>query len=142
MRLTEDDIETAAERARESLAQSSRSPVLLTEADLPAVDAALAEASRFRDALPDEIHEGFVRDFGCYVLEIGRRAHGGRYAWLEASDEPVLIVGEPTRHIAIATWSKLRGRLDGDNADSVAFLYRGFVEQVLHAPAGVPTIFV
>ncbi len=142
MRLSVDDIEAAAGRATRSLAQCSRSDAPLTEADLPAVDAALDDASRFRDALPADVKEGLVRDFGCLVLELGRRAHGGRYAWLDASAEPVLVVGEPSRHIAIATWGKVRGRLDGDTADSVTFLYGGWVEQVLNAPTGARRLFV
>lgn len=142
MRLSLNDIEVAARRAAESLHKRSGSAATFTEADLHAIDAALTEASRYKDALPDDVQDDLVRDFGCLTLEIGRRAHGGRYAWLDESAEPVLIIGEPTRHIAIAAWGTVRGRLDGDAANSVTFLYRGFADQVRSAPAGTQKLFI
>lgn len=129
------EIALAAARAVQLLADSGRE-VDYSEASLDLVEEALAEAAEFRSELSAEVLDGLVRDFGAYVLEVGRRSHGGRYAWLERSQEPVLVTGEPDRHIALAAWEKVRGRLGGDAADHIPFHYAGFCERVASASIG------
>lgn len=142
MAYSSQDIATAAGRALASLGKRSGTPFDVSEATLPAIDSAIEEASRYIDELPSDVLNELVRDFGSLVLEVGRRQFGGRYAWLDSSEEPVLITGEPDRHIAMASWSKVRGRLLGEAADSVSFLYSGFAKQAASSPVGTKILFV
>jgi hypothetical protein len=82
------------------------------------------------------------QEFGCYVLEIARREFGGRYAWFEQRDQPVLVVGEPEFRVALIAWDKVLGRLSGDPADSVPFFYTGFAERVRRAVPGTDALYV
>lgn len=130
------DIAAAANRAAASIEKRSGCALDFSEASLEAVELALAEAAAYRTELPAHVVEGLVRDFGSYVLEVGRRRHGGRYAWIEKSQEPVLISGEPERRIAFAAWSKVRGRLLGDAANNIPFFYAGYSQRAASAPRG------
>jgi hypothetical protein len=132
----EQHIADAAASAAQSIFRQSGVIPDYSEGSLELVERALAEASSYRDDLPAEVIEGMVRDFGCYVLEVGRRRFGGRYAWLDESQEPVLISGEPDRHIALASWSKVRGRLLGDAGDNIPFHYFGYSERLANSPRG------
>lgn len=132
----EAEVIQAAERAIASVRSRGGESLDYSETSLSVVEAALAEAARFAAALPPHVVDGLAQDFGSYVLEVGRRNHGGRYAWLEQSSEPVLITGEPDRHIAIAAWRKVRGRLVGDAADNVEFFYAGYARRVKDSPNG------
>ena len=128
-------VEDAA-RAVQSLYRQSGVTPDYSEASLALVENALAEAAAFLDDLPAEVIEGIVRDFGCYVFEVARRRHGGRYAWHSATRDPVLVSGEPDRHIALACWGKVRGRLLGDAGDNIQFHYSGYSERVASSPSG------
>lgn len=82
------------------------------------------------------------QQFGCYVLEVARREFGGRYAWFEQRNQPVLVVGEPGFRVAIIAWDKVLGRLSGDTADSIPFFYTGFAERVRRAVPGTDALYV
>lgn len=85
-----------------------------SEASLAAVQKTLAEAAGWDAELTPEQFKNFAQSFGCYVLEVARRALGGRYHWFDSREAPVLVVGEPDFRIALLTWDQVRGRLTGD----------------------------
>ena len=95
----------------------------------------------YEDMTPDQ-RETASQDFGCYILEVARRQFGGRYAWFEQRNQPVLIVGEPTFRVAMITWDKVLGRLSGDSADNIPFFYSGFAERVRSAEPGTDALYV
>lgn len=113
-----------------------------SEASLAAVEEALAIAADWEDELNPEQLRNFARSFGCYVLEVARRALGGRYCWHERGDAPVLVVGEPAFRVALLTWDSVRGRLAGDPGCSIRFLYDGFAERVRRAEPGTDVLYV
>ena len=102
---------------------------------LRVIEAALEEAGPYWTELPEGELNTLVQQFGCYVLEVARRQFGGEYRWLAEIGQPVLVLGEPARHIAIATWAKVRRRLE-DPADSITFFYEGVTERMASAPPG------
>jgi hypothetical protein len=79
---------------------------------------------------------------GCYILEVGYREHGGKFAWFEERKQPVLVVGEPSFHVAIITFEKVRGRLFGDRGDNIPFFYEGFSKRVRAATPGTRALYV
>jgi len=101
----------------------------------------LAEAAGYADDMTETQLRKLAEDFGCYILEVARRTHGGNYFWYEER-EPLLVVGEPAFHVAMVTWGKVRGRLSGDEADSIPFFYEGFAERVRGAVPGVRALYV
>ncbi|VTR91006.1 Uncharacterized protein OS=Cellulophaga algicola (strain DSM 14237 / IC166 / ACAM 630) GN=Celal_0150 PE=4 SV=1 [Gemmata massiliana] len=98
-------------------------------------------AGYFEDMTTDQ-RETASQQFGCYILEVGRRQFGGRYAWFEQRNQPVLIVGEPTFRVAMITWDKVLGRLSGDSGDNIPFFYSGFAERVRRAEPGTDALYV
>jgi hypothetical protein len=113
-----------------------------SEASLVAVEAMLAEASHWVGGMLAEQQTTLVQNFGCYILEVGRRAFGGRYQWHNQHNQPVLVVGEPTFRVAIMTWDKVRGRLNGDTADNIPFFYQGFAQRARLAEPGTDMLYV
>ena len=47
-----------------------------------------SEAAAFFEEMTPEQRDIVAQDFGCYILEVGRREFGGRYAWFEQRDTP------------------------------------------------------
>jgi hypothetical protein len=137
-----DEVRQAAEAVVAATRERIGDRLDYTEASLEAVEELLAEASEFVSELPPERVDGLVQQMGSYVLEVGRRAFGGRYLWHPDRDAPVLVVGEPEHRVSMLTWDKVRGRLSGDEADNIPFFYRGFAKQVGVAVAGEDTLFV
>jgi hypothetical protein len=113
-----------------------------SEASLTVVDETLTEAARWDEELTPEQLQNFARSFGCYDLEVARREFGGRYCWFDQRDALVLVVGEPVFQVALLTWDQVQGRLSGDQACSVAFLYSGFAERARRAEPGVAALYV
>jgi hypothetical protein len=111
-------------------------------ASLAVVEDILAEVNQWSAELTEEDITTLVQDFGCYILEVGRREFGGRYLWYEDRDQPVLVVGEPVFRIAIITWDKVRGRLGGDEGDNLPFFFAGFAERVRQAVPGTDVLYV
>ena len=92
-----------------------------SEASLGIVDAMLEESAGWAESLtPGQINT-LVRDFGRYVLEVGRREFGGSYQWYDERDQPVLVVNEPVCRVALLAWDKVRGRIGGDAGDKNAY---------------------
>jgi hypothetical protein len=136
------DIAEAAEDAVAVCEHLRGEPPDSSEASLQAVEEALAEAAGWEDELTPEQLQNFARSFGCYVLEVARRAFGGRYCWFEQRDAPVLVVGEPAFRVALLTWDQVRGRLAGDPGCNIPFLYAGFAERVRRAEPGTDALYV
>jgi len=113
-----------------------------SEQSLAVVEEVLADASDYVDSMSEEAVLALAEEFGCYVLEVARRACGGRYQWYDHRSAPVLVVGEPEFRVAIHTWDKVRGRLGGDKADNIPFFYEGFAQRVRSAQPGVDVLYV
>ena len=113
-----------------------------SEASLSVVEGVLADAADFVADLDSDRAVGFIQDFGCYVLEVGRREFGGRYLWHPDHDQPVLVVGEPSFRVALMAWDKVRGRLGGDKGDNIPFFYAGFAELARRAEPGTDVLYV
>jgi hypothetical protein len=138
------DIAGAAANAAEASAYWGFGPADLdySERSLVAVEKVLGELAAARGELTDDQLDGVVQDFGCYVLEVGRREFGGRYAWFDRRAQPVLVVGEPAFRVAMITWDKVRGRLTGDEADNIPFFYAGFAGRARAATPGDDALYV
>lgn len=113
-----------------------------TEASLVVVEEMLSQAAANLDEIPEIDQHRMKEGFGCYILEVARRTFGGRYAWLDETSEPVLVTGEPHASIAIAAWSKVAGRLSGDEGDNIPFHFQGFAERARAAKPGDEVVFV
>jgi len=113
-----------------------------SEASIAIVEEMVAEAGEWLAELTPGQVTTLVQDFGCYILEVGRREFGGRYQWHDGRDQPVLVVGEPGFRVAIITWDKVRGRLSGDVGDNLPFFYAGFAERARRAAPGTDTLYV
>ena len=108
---------------------------------LQAVEELLAEAADHRDSLRSATLDTLTELLGCYILEVGYREHGGKFAWFEERKQPVLVVGEPAFHVAMITFGKVRGRLSGDRGDNIPFFYEGFSERVRAAIPGTRALY-
>jgi hypothetical protein len=113
-----------------------------SEASLSVIEEMVEEAAAFFKEMTSEQRDIVAQDFGCYILEVGRREFGGRYAWFEQRDQPVLVVGEPAFRVALMAWDKVRGRLSGDPGDNLQFFYTGFAERVRQAEPGTDALYV
>ena len=54
----------------------------------------------------------------------------------------MLVVGEPAFHVALITWDKVRGRLEGDAADHLPFFYAGLTQRARQAVPGDHALYV
>lgn len=113
-----------------------------SEASLVIVDRLLAESSRWIGELTPIQIDGFVTEFSCYILEVGRKEFGGRYLWHDGREALVLVVGEPDFRVAILAWDKVKGRVGGDAGDNIPFFYAGFAERVRKAVPGTDALYV
>ena len=136
-----DDVANAADKAVK-LARMRPKPLDYTESSLEVVEKMLAEAAPYYAQLSQKEVEALVQQFGCYILEVGRRAFGGTYSWYEEKAQPVLVVGEPTFHVAMLAWDKVKGRLSGDSADNISFFYKGFADRARSAAPGTRVLYV
>jgi hypothetical protein len=136
------DIANAAAKAVEMCESRDGSRLDYSEASLAIVEGMLAEAAAFATEMTADNVTTLVQDFGCYILEVGRREFAGRYNWFDQQDQPVLVVGEPAFRVALLAWDKVRGRLSGDEADNIPFFYAGFAERARRAEPGTDTLYV
>jgi hypothetical protein len=113
-----------------------------SESSLGIVEDTLDEAARRLDRLTSSQVEGLIRQFGCYILEVGRREFGGVYQWYEHRHQPVLVVEGENYHVALMTWDKVRSRLEGDPADNIPFFYEGFASRVREKAPGTRVLVV
>ena len=136
------DILDAAAKAVETSERRGGGALDFSPDSLATVEEMLAEAAPFRGELaPDEI-DTLVQVLGCYVSEVARKQFGGKYYWYKKREQPVLVVGEPTYRLALLTWDKIRGRLDGDEGNNIPFFYDGFANRARVAKAGDDAFFV
>jgi hypothetical protein len=136
------DVVGVAKRAVDTFHDRSGGGLDFSESSLSIVEDMLAEASSYIPEMPQSQISGLVELLGCYILEVARTRYGGEYAWIEETQEPVLVVGLPETHIAIAAWSKVRGRLNRDPADNIPFFYQGFSDMAGTLPPGKRMLFV
>jgi hypothetical protein len=136
------DVQSAAERAV-SMSQSRTGGTLdYSISSFPLVEDMLAEAHQYVGELGASEVDGLVSSVGSYLLETVRRATGGTYNWFADKKQPVLIVGEPDFHVALATWDKVRGRLMGDVGDNIPFHMSGFLDRTRQALPGDRALFI
>jgi hypothetical protein len=135
-------IVSAATKVVEASAERDGRILEFSEASLAIVEEMVAEAAAFFAQTAPDQRENTTQNFGCYVLEVGRREFGGRYAWFDQRDQPVLVVGEPDFRVALMAWDKVRGRLAADPADDIPFFYAGFAERVRKAQPGTYALYV
>ena len=124
-----EEVTTAAERAVTSLQARAGGRLDYSAASLAAVDEMLVEVSAYAAELDEAVVTGLVQQLGCYVLEVARRAYGGTYYWHDEGEQPILVVGEPDAHVALMTWSKVVGRLTGDEGDDIVYFFDGFAQK-------------
>ena len=137
-----EEVTTAAERAVVSLQARAGGRLDFSIASLAAVDDMLVEVSAYVADLDEAVVTGLVQQLGSYVLEVGRRAFGGEYFWHEEGEQPILVVGEPAAHVALMTWSKVVGRLTGDEGDDIVFFFNGFAEKAADPEPGSDVLFL
>ena len=126
-----------------AMSRDRSGPVLdYSEATLSVLEAMASEASPYVQEMTDEQRQGLVQALGSYLLEVARRTYGGTYRWYQQRDQPVLVFGEPTFHIALLAWDKVNGRLGGDPADDLVFHYNGFAERARAPKLGERVLFV
>ena len=142
MAALEEDIRNSAENVTDAFERRYSFKPDYSEESLKLIDDLIEEASDFVPDMPQETIRNIIQNFGCYILEVGRREFGGTYRWYEERDQPVLVVGEPEFHVAMMTWDKVRGRLNGDKADNIPFFYAGFAKRAREAEPGSHTVYV
>lgn len=94
------DFACAAEKAVGMAESRNRGRLNYSDASLAIVEEMLVETSPFVGELMSDQLETLAQDFGCYILEVGRRTFGGKYYWHDQRDQPVLAVGEPVFRMA------------------------------------------
>lgn len=131
-----------AELAIEQFESRAQSPLDYSAESLRAIEEILSEASDFYSELPEEQVGALIYLAGSYILAVAATEFEGSFYWLEQQNQPVFVVGEPNFNIAIATFSKVKGRLSGDSADNVSFFYQGFSERARLARKGDSALYV
>src|SRR5260370_11033092 len=139
--LTQEIVRTADE-AVASFQERAGGTLDFSEASLQTVEEMLNELAEYGDQMSPKQLRVLAQDFGCYILEIGRREFVGRDSWFEQGDQPVLIVGGPALLIAMVTWEKVLSRLSGEPADNIPFFYAGFAGPARRAEPGVDALYV
>lgn len=100
------------------------------------IEEILDEVSNRKKSLQKEERSWLVNIVGSYIFEVGRLNFGGKYYWLPATNEPILITGQPIFAIAIIVFHKVIGRIDNGKDDSITFFFQGYVDSVLNAEPG------
>jgi hypothetical protein len=142
MNAIHEEVVATAERAVAALQARAGGRLDWSVASLAAVDEMLVEVSGYVADLDEAVVTSLVQQLGCYVLEVGRRACGGTYFWHEEGEQPVLVVGEPEAHVALMAWSKVTGRITGDEGDDIVFFFDGFVAKATRPEPGSNLLFL
>jgi hypothetical protein len=131
-----------AKLAMNAVALASEHGVALdfTEGSLEALDRCLGQFAAA--SISDEEKERATQLFAAYLLEVGRRAHGGYFQWWYERKAPVLCVGDPDCHIGMLAIDKVRGRIGGDDADNIPYFYAGFAERARRRKPGDSATYV
>ncbi|PZR17257.1 MAG: hypothetical protein DI536_02725 [Archangium gephyra] len=107
-----------------------------SEASVEVVEQLLAQIAPEFPHLSEAAQDLTVERFGCYLLEVGRKAFKGQIQFEPERQVPVLVVGEPDCRIAVITWEKVRARLLGDEHDNIVFFWAGFSTRAKKRVAG------
>ena len=142
MNAIHEEVLATAERAVAALQERAGGRLDWSAASLAAVDEMLVEVAEYVADLDETVVTSLVQQLGCYVLEVGRRTFGGEYFWHEEGEQPILVVGEPAAHVALMTWSKVVGRLTGDEGDDIVFFFDGFAEKAARPEPGSNVMFL
>jgi len=137
-----EEVVAAADRAVGALQGRAGGRLDFSVASVAVVDEMLVEVSAYVAELDEAVVTGLVQQLGCYVLEVARRAFGGGYFWHEEGEQPILVVGEPDAHVALMTWSKVVGRLTGDEGDDLVFFFEGFAEKAAQPEPGSNVLYL
>lgn len=111
-----------------------------TDASIDLAEEMLAEAAAHARRMSEAQLRRLSQDIGCYILEVARRNHGGKYVWAADRNEPGLVVGEPSFAITLYCWEKVYARLRSAEA-SIPPFYASFVERVGQAKPGDQLVF-
>lgn len=112
-----------------------------SDASIDIAEEMLAEAAVHAERMSEAQLRRLSQDIGCYVLEVARRNHGGKYVWDADRNEPALLVGEPDFAIKLLCWDKVYTRLRSAEAPIPPF-YTGFAERVRKAKPGDRSVLV
>jgi hypothetical protein len=112
-----------------------------TDGSIDVAEEMLAEAAVHAKRMSEAQLRRLSQDIGCYVLEVARKNHGGKYLWADDRNEPALVVGEPDFAIKLFSWDKVYMRLRSAEEPIPAF-YAGFVARVRQAKPGDQVVFV
>ena len=138
----EEQVRDKAARAVAQLQNRAAGRLDYSPKSLEVIDEVLAEAALYAGQMEPGNLEAIVKLVGSYVLEVAHRQHNGAFAWDDHNNQPVLVVGEPKFRIALMTFEKVRGRLSGDAADNVVFLYQGFASRIKTAEPGTNALYM
>ncbi|HEY9027970.1 MAG TPA: hypothetical protein VIP05_27005 [Burkholderiaceae bacterium] len=142
MNAIHEEVLATAERAVAALQERAGGRLDGSVDSLKVVDEMLVEVSEYVADLDEAVVTSLVQQLGCYVLEVARRAYGGEYFWHEEGEQPVLVVGEPEAHVALMTWSKVTGRITGDEGDDIVFFFDGFAAKAARPEPGSNVLFL
>jgi hypothetical protein len=135
------EVTRLAIRCLDTLQERANGLLDFSVGSLTIIEEILAEASKFYAELPESQIQTIVQEVGCYILAVGQKQFGGNYFWHDERAQPILVTGEPEKHIAMMTWEKVHGRLSGDIGDNIPFFYDGFAERVATATVGTKAIY-
>ncbi|MFD1175935.1 hypothetical protein ACFQ3W_06390 [Paenibacillus puldeungensis] len=122
----EQDIRSTAESFTTNF--SDRGNFDFSVESLKGVDDLLDEISDFEI---DEDHlESISSMVGCYIFEVARRNYGGQYYWIQETEQPVLVTGQPDFSVSILAFEKVKGRVQNGKEDSIPFYFDGYIEAV------------
>src|SRR5688572_19940427 len=137
-----DEVERIAHEAEAAFQERANGTLDYSSQSLDVIEEMLDEAVAYVAEMDAKSVDQLVQYAGCYIFQVARRAHGGKFYWHEGRDQPVLVVGEPAYRIALLTWDRVRQRLSGDPADNIPFFYAGFDERVRQAVPGDDALYV
>ena len=106
------------------------------------IEEILDDVSNRKKSLHKEERSWLINIVGSYVFEVGRQNFGGKYYWLPATNETILITGQPIFAIAIIVFQKVIGRIDNGKDDSITFFFQGYVDSVLNAEPGASITYI
>lgn len=101
-----------------------------TPDSLRVVDAVIDHLAPHRAELDQGTFDALVNIIGCYVLEVGLREHGGKYAYFEPGKHSVLVVVGSNFQVALSAFDVVENRLKGSPLHSTWMIYRAFSDQV------------
>ncbi|UQZ32729.1 hypothetical protein C2I18_03645 [Paenibacillus sp. PK3_47] len=92
------------------------------------VDDILEELGEYN--IDDDSLDSVASMVGSYIFEVARRNYGGTYYWVQDSNQPVLVTGEPDFAISMFAFDKVRGRIQNGKEDDIPFYFDGYISAV------------